>query len=520
MPLGDVDAEPSVAARFWANRRRTPSSRPTGSAPISYVGAVTEIHELTALELAAAIRSGEVSPVEVADHTIDRAERLGPLVGAFSTLTPELAREQAQAAQTSLHQAGAGAQAELPPLLGVPCPIKDLAMVAGVPFGAGSAALSEFVAPVDDGVVTLLREAGTLMVGKTATPEFGLPPYTEPDTGPPARTPWDLSRSAGGSSGGAAAAVAAGIVPIAHGSDGGGSIRIPASASGLVGLKPTRGRVSPGPYGVDGPGLAVNGVLSRDVRDTAAALDVLARPWPGDLHVLAGPATTFLDACDREPGILRVGVLTTPVIDADASVHPACVGAVAETARLLDDLGHEVEAAPVPFAAERWASFEALWSVLALTAPVPAEAEGLLVPLTRWLREKGRSTSGLAYAQAITAIQTTTREAAATWASYDVVLSPTLAQPPAPVGSIRDDSDPAADFAAQVAYTPWTSVWNLTGWPAISLPMHWAEIDGATLPIGVMVGGRHGAEELVLSLAAQLEAARPWSDRRPPVWSA
>lgn len=469
---------------------------------------MTEIHELTALELAAAIRAGETSPTEVLDHTLERAERLGPDVGAFVLLTPDLAREQALAAERALAGDGPGGDA---PLLGVPCPIKDLNMVAGVPVRGGSAALDDVVAPVDDGVVTLLHEAGTLMIGKTNTPELGLPAYTEPDIAPPARTPWDRRRSAGGSSGGAAAAVAAGIVPVAHGSDGGGSIRIPASACGLVGLKPTRGRVSPGPYGVEAAGLAVNGALTRDVRDTGAILDIIARNWPGDTFTAPPPDGSFLDACGRDPGRLRVGVLTEPVIDASAVVDPVCVEAAEGTAALLQELGHHVETAPVPFPPERWASFEALWSVLPLTAPIPPELEDLLVPLTRWLRAKGRSVTGLEYAQAISGIQVTTREAAATWATYDVILTPTLARPPAMIGELRDDDDPAADFAAQVAYTPWTSVWNLTGWPAISLPLHWADDpDGGTLPIGVMLGGRHGAEETLLSLAAQLEAARPW----------
>lgn len=474
---------------------------------------MTEIHDLTARQLATAIRDREVSPVEVVDHTIERAERLGPQVGAFATLTPDLARTQAVAVENALRTGE-----ELPPFAGVPCPIKDLARVAGVPFRAGSAAFLDVVAPVDDGVVTLLNEAGTIMVGKTNTPEFGLPPYTEPDNAPPARTPWDPSRSAGGSSGGAAAAVAAGIVPVAHASDGGGSIRIPASACGLVGLKPTRGRISPGPYGIDGPGLASNGVLTRDVRDTAAFLDLLARSWPGDQFALPGPRTSFLEACERDPERLRIGVLTVPVIDASAAVHPACVEAVHRVAGVLEGMGHRVEPAPVPFAAERWEAFEAVWSVLALTVPIPDADEKKLVPLTRWLRDKGRATSGLAYAEAIAAIQSTTREAAATWMPYDVILSPTLAQPPLPVGAMRDDDDPAADFAAQTAFTPWTSVWNITGWPAISLPLHSLEVDGLELPIGVMLGGAHGSEETLLALATQLEQALPWHQRRPPLW--
>ncbi|HEX2363300.1 MAG TPA: amidase [Jiangellaceae bacterium] len=466
---------------------------------------MTAIHELTALELAASVRRREVSPTEVLDHTLDRASRLGEDVGAFITLTADLAREQARAVERVLL-----AGADLPPLAGVPCPIKDLTMVAGVPFTAGSAALAGTIAPVDDGVVSLLRDAGTLMIGKTTTPEFGLPCYTEPDIAPPARSPWELTRSAGGSSGGAAAAVAAHIVPVAHGSDGGGSIRIPASVCGLVGLKPTRGRVSPGPHGVDGAGLAVSGVLTRDVRDTAVLLDVLARGWPGDLHVLAGPETRFLDACERDPAALRIGVLKTSVIAEDARVDQECIDAVDGAAALLADLGHHVDEAAVPFPAHRWTSFEALWSVLAAAAPIPPEKERLLVPYTRWLRDMGRRVSGVQFAEALSGVQRTTREAASVWARFDVILSPTLARLPARVGELRNDADPAADFAAQVQYTPWTSVWNLTGWPAISLPLHRADVDGATLPVGVMLGGRHGSEETLLALSAQLEHARPW----------
>lgn len=472
---------------------------------------MTEIHELSALELARAVRTGEVSPSEVVDHTLRRAEELDPQLGAFVRMTPELAREEAAAVERALSDG----DAELP-FAGVPCPIKDLTMVAGVPVQYGSAAFGEVVAPVDDGVVTLLRNAGTLMVGKTNTPELGLPAYTEPDIAPPARTPWDLDRSAGGSSGGAAAAVAAGIVPIAQGSDGGGSLRIPASACGLVGCKPSRGRVSPGPYGAESAGLVVQGVVTRDVRDTAAALDVLSSSWPGDVFTLPEPAVSFLDACEHEPRQLRVGVLTDPVIDASAVVDPACRAAAEDTGGLLAELGHHVETAPVPFSPERWSAFEAIWAVQALTAPVPDEGEEFLVPLTRWLRDRGRTVSGVDYARAINAAQLTTREAVATWAPYDVVVAPTLARPPAKIGELRNDADPAADFAAQMAYTPWTSVWNLTGMPAISVPVAWT--GEPPLPIGVMFGGGLGSEAQLLSLAAQVEQARPWRHRRPPVW--
>ena len=398
------------------------------------------------------------------------------------------------------------------PLAGVPNPIKDLNPVEGLPWQAGSAAMRGMVGPADDPIVGWFAEAGTTMLGKTATPEFGLPCYTEPDGRPPTVTPWDVTRSAGGSSGGAAAAVAAGIAPIAHASDGGGSIRIPASACGLVGLKVSRGLISPGAR-PPGPGLGTEGVVSRTVRDTALALDVLAGARPGDTYWAPLAPGGYLAACERAPERLRVGLLTTPVIAADAEVHAACLDAAARAALLLEGLGHEVSEAPVAFAAERWEAFRSVWAVGALGIPLPAEAEPALTPLTRWLRERGRSATGLEYAGAMAAIQVLTREVAQTWADFDVIVSPTLAQPPAPVGSLRDDADPSADFEAQMRFTPWTSVFNLTGRPAISLPLHNARIDGAdspVLPIGVMLGAPFGADDVLLGLSAALESVAPW----------
>ncbi|WP_341360077.1 amidase [Georgenia sp. M64] len=475
---------------------------------------MTNLHELSALDLAAAVRRGEASPHEVVRHTLDRARRLGPQVGAFVHLAEERAYAQAVEAEEQLAAVG-GAGDGLPPFLGVPVPVKDLTMVAGLPFEAGSAALAGFVAPVDDGVVTLLRAAGTFMVGKTTTPELGLPPYTEPDVAPPARTPWDLSRTAGGSSGGAAAAVAAGIVPAAHGSDGGGSLRIPAAACGLVGLKPSRGRVSHGPHGVAGSGLATDGVLTRTVADAAAFLDVLAQPWPGDHYVVPGPRNSFLEAARSKPQGLRIGVLLDPVVVADAPVHAGARAAVERAVRLLEGLGHHVAEAPVPFAPEQWDAFMPLWSVGVLQAPVPREREELLVPLTRWMREIGRSFTALDHADAVSGLQRLARQTALAWSAFDVVLSPTLAQPPVAVGAMRDDADPARDFQAQKAFTPWTSPWNIVGAPAISLPLHREEVDGVELPFGVMLGARLGREEVLLGLAAQLEAADPWPHFAP-----
>ncbi len=468
--------------------------------------------DLSAVDLAAAVRDGEVSPVEVAQDALARAERLDVRLGLFVTRTPELALRQADEAQRRLAHARRTGEA-LPPLLGVPCPVKGLTQVAGVRCTYGSAAFTDLVAPVDDGVTTLLAQAGTLMLGTSNTPELGLPCYTEPAVAPPARTPWDLTRGAGGSSGGAAALVAAGVAPVSHGSDGGGSIRIPASCCGVVGLKPSRGRVSMGPYGVDVTGLPCHGALARTVADAAALLDVLAGPRPGDPSLLPPPRTTFLDATRRDPGRLRVGLLLDPVIAADASVHAACLDAARETADLLADLGHEVVEVAAPFPAERWDAFAAVWAALAASVPVPPEREGVLRPLTRWLRDRGRGTTATEYVGAFAGMQVVTREVGHAWADLDLVLSPTLADLPAPVGALRDDDDPAGDFAAQTRFTPWTSVFNLTGRPAISLPLHWAEHDGALLPVGVMLGAALGDDELLLAVAATLEQARPWHHR-------
>jgi amidase len=463
-----------------------------------------ELTDLDALATARSVRTRAVSAVEVAIAHLERAGRLSPVVGAYARLTPELALARA----AEVDEAVARGE-DLGPLVGVPCPIKDLNPVAGVGLEAGSAALRGNVADVDDDIVGWFAHAGTVMLGKTATPEFGLPCYTEPEGAPAARTPWDLTRSAGGSSGGAAAAVATGLAPIAHASDAGGSIRIPASACGLVGLKASRGRISAGRLRTPGPGLGTDGVLSRTVADTAVALDVLAGRGVGETYLAPPPAATFLDAARREPGRLRVGVLTTPVI-AEADVHPACLAATRATAQALTDLGHQVDEAPVPFPVERWEAFGALWAVGAASVPLPEAAEAALRPLTRWLREAGRATTGVQYATAAAAVQGLTVEVALAWDPFDVILTPTLAQPPSLVGALRNDADPAADFAAQTRFTPWTSVYNLSGRPAISLPLHTAEVDGRRLPIGVMLGARFGAEELLLSLSAQLEAAIGW----------
>ncbi|MDJ1137871.1 amidase [Streptomyces iconiensis] len=481
----------------------------------------TRLHDLTATEQAAAVRAGTVSPVELTDHYLDRMEQLDAAVGAFITTTPELAREQAAAAEDEAFAARREGR-ELPPLHGVPVPVKDLNNVARVRTTMGSAALTDYVPDVDDHVAARLRAGGSPMPGKTNTPEFGIPCYTENRVAPPARTPWDLTRSAGGSSGGAATAVASGLAPVAHASDGGGSIRIPASACGLYGIKPSRGRVSSGPALHDVTGLATSGPLARTVLDAATLLDVLAGPMPGDPYGAPGlaPGDTFAAHADpsRAPSGLRVAVLTQPPLP-DAVVHPECLAAVEGTAKLLRELGHEVDELALPADESMAVSFTKVWSVMATMRPVPEGREELLMPLTRHMRERGAHVPGHEFAKALYTFRTLGQLIAdalmTPGTGYDVILSPTVTQPPVPVGGLRDDADPAAEFAAVGRYTPFTPMFNATGQPAVSLPLHWTP-EG--LPIGVMLGGRYGEDALLVSLSAQLEAAQPWHARRPPVW--
>ena len=465
---------------------------------------MAELTTLSAAEIAGGIAAGEFSAGEVVSAHLDRTVRLNAELGAFARVTGAEALKRAEFIDAAV---ASGSATGL--LGGVPCPIKDLTPVAGVGIEAGSAALKGSVADVDDDIVGWLAEAGTISTGKTATPEFGLPCYTEPAGAPPAVTPWDCAKMAGGSSGGAAVAVATGMAPIAHASDGGGSIRSPASCCGLVGLKASRGRIGPGRLRQPGPGLTTDGVLSRTVADSAVALDVLAGRGQGLTYHAPPQQPGFLESARTPPRKLRIGVLTTPVI-AEAEVHQACLDAVARTVEHLATLGHDVVEAPVPFAVDRWTAFEDIWAVGAATIPLPPSAEGSLRPLTRWLRERGRQVSGVSYADALSALQRLGLEVAEAWDGFDAVLTPTLAQPPLPIGALRNDADPAADFAAQTRFTPWTSVANLSGRPAISLPLHTALIDGAWLPIGVMFTGRFGAEALLLSLATQLEEAVGW----------
>jgi amidase len=478
---------------------------------------MTDLHDLSALDAAAAIRRREVSSSELVEHYLDRIHRLDGQVGAFVTVTEASAREQARQADAQVL-----AGAELPPLHGVPTAIKDLNLTAGVPTKLGSRVHRDFVPALDDHVVTLLRQAGAISLGKTATPELGLPCYTETDIGPPARTPWDTGRLAGGSSGGAAAAVAAGFVPIAQGSDGGGSIRIPASVTGLYGLKPSRGRISRGPLDADSTGLSVLGPLARTVRDAAAFLDATAIPQPGDSS-WAPPlpaGESFLQWCDRTPAKLRIGRYLQPPIPG-AEIDVECRTAWEFASVLLESLGHEVVDIPLPMPPAAIPAFETVWSVSAASAPVSPARESELRPLTRHLRDRGSRVSATEYATAIGVLGLASRQAITATVQYDAVLTPTLAMPPRPIGwfcgTADDPVDPAEDFERQKRFTPFTAVYNATGQPAASLPLHWSA-DG--LPVGVMLVGRPAGEAALLALSAQVEAAAPWADRHPAMWGA
>ncbi len=465
------------------------------------------------MQLAGAIRARELSPVEIADHYLDRIERLDPQVGAYVTVTPERARAEAKLAERAVLDAVD--PADLPPLHGVPVPVKDLNMVNGVRMTFGSDVFADLTGFADDNVVSLLGQAGSVLLGKTATPEFGLPCYTESAVAPPARTPWDLTRSAGGSSGGAAAAVAAGLAPAAQGSDGGGSIRIPSSVCGLFGIKPTRGRISQGPIIPDLFGLSTNGPIARTVRDAALLLDVMAGPMPGDLYAAPPVAGTFLSFADRPPGRLRIARNRQPAVPG-AEVHPDCVAAYEDASALLEELGHEVVDLPPVFGPELVPHFELLWGVMATLTPVAEDQEHRLQPLTRWLRERGRATSAPALFEAHAQLQAAMRAAFPVMDAFDAILHPTLARPPVPVGYFHDQ-EPAENFERQKHFTPFCAAYNISGQPAVNVPLHW---NAEGLPIGVMLAGRLGGEGTLISLAAQLEEARPWTDRKPPVWDA
>jgi amidase len=463
---------------------------------------MAHLHDLTALEQGTAVRSGEVSPAELVEHYLSRVEQLSATVGAFVTVTDELARRQAKLA-------GAGVGDASSPLYGVPTAVKDLNATAGVVTEFGSATMAGNIPDVSDEVVLRMEAAGLVSLGKTSTPEFGSPCYTEPDNAPPARTPWDLERMAGGSSGGAAAAVAAGLVPVAQASDGGGSIRIPASCCGLFGIKASRGRVSNAPF-VPGIGLGTAGPLARTTLDAAAYLDLVTGYEWGDPFPAAPPERPFVEEIGIDPGCLRIALTTEAPIDTE--VDPACVAATRDAAELLASLGHDVEeAAPDWGGQDLMEDFLPVWQAIPALYPIADPTE--LSPLNQWYLEGAVATTSPVYAGAIGRLQLRARRITALWADYDLLLTPTLAMPPAPLGWETEPEDPREQFDRAACFTPFTAAFNVTGQPAVSLPLHWTD-DG--LPIGVQLVGPPLGEALLFRVSSQLEAARPWIDRRPP----
>ena len=467
------------------------------------------IHELTALEQADAIHRGDFTAVEATESYLRRIELLDPGLAAFVHVCAERALDQARAADRALRSGKPKS-----PLHGVAVPIKDLNLVTGIPTRFGSAAL-DLTPPMSDFFVERLEKAGTITLGKTSTPEFGLTCYTEPAGRGPTRNPWDRDRSPGGSSGGAAAAVAAGLAPVAQGSDGGGSIRIPASTCGLVGIKPTRGRVSNGPLADSLGELAVNGPLARTVADAAALLQMMSGNEPGDHFIAPNDEAGFLTSATQPPSTLRIGCFADPVI-ADCVVDAQILSVFEETTRTLRHLGHSVEGIELAVPPTLVGHFETLWSALAASIPLSPEHELSLRPITTWLRERGKDATAVQLASAVSATRSATRSILQQFAPFDVILTPTLAALPALIGSLRNDADPAADFEAQKNFTPFTALVNMTGQPAISVPVGWTS-NG--LPIGMHLIGRPYDEATLIQLAGQLELAMPWRHRYSELWS-
>lgn len=456
-----------------------------------------------ALEQARLIRSREVSPLELVELYLERIERLNPSLGSYFTVMAEAAIATAKDQTERLLQTDPG---ELPPFFGIPISIKDLTPVAGECCSYGLSVAKNRIAAEDAGVVTRLRQAGFVLLGKTATSEIGSTPFTEPRGFPPARNPWNLDYTPGGSSGGAAASVAAGLAAIAHGTDGGGSIRGPAFCCGLVGLKPSRGRVSLAPVGDRMNGLSTDGPIARTVADAAALLDVMAGYTVGDPYWLPDPEPSFLAATERSPGRLRIGYTTdfSPVGAADA----ACTQAVMDTAKRLEGLGHMVE--PLQINLNQLVEpLIAVWQT-GVDVGVPWFVMG---KLNRWLYWRSRRRSAGQYLTAVNQMQIAARQIVATLLPYDAALFPVFLHPTIRVGEWA--SLPAHKMFQKIVH--WVApspILNATGQPGIALPTGFT---ANGLPLGVQLVGRPADEVTIIALAAQLEQDQPWIQHRPAI---
>ncbi|MBE9054248.1 amidase [Nostocales cyanobacterium LEGE 11386] len=451
-----------------------------------------------ALELANLIRRREVSPLELVKLYLERIEQLNPQLGSYFTVMAELAIADAKAKTEIL-----ATTSELPPLFGVPISIKDLNAVAGVPCTYGNPALLENIPNYDDGVVTRIKQAGLIILGKTATSEIGSFPYSEPTGFPPARNPWNLEYTPGGSSGGAAAAVAAGLCAIAQGSDGGGSIRGPAACCGLVGIKPSRGRVTHAPVGNRLAGIATNGPIARTVADAAALLDTMSGYFTGDPYWLPNPEPSFLAATKEKLGNLRIAFSTSipPLGEADAN----CRQGVMQTVQLLAQLGHTIEEKCPDFSG-LVEPFQAVWQAGVAASGIPVEA---LQPVNRWLLARTGSVGE--YLQAVSQMQIVARQIVAFFDTVDVLVLPVYLHSPIRIGEWANLS-PEETFQKIIHWVAPCPAANATGQPAIALPVGF---DSNNLPISVHLMGKPAAEATLISLAAQLEAAKPWIQYRP-----
>ncbi len=469
-----------------------------------------ELSTLDATAQAELVRGGELTAVDLVDAAIARIEQLNPAINAVIGTFYERACEQAAVASTDA------------PFAGVPFLLKDIvAEYEGTPIAEGSAFLAgNYVSPADCELVRRYRQSGLIILGKTNTPEFALMPTTEPAQFGASRNPWNTDLTTGGSSGGSAAAVAAGMVAAAHGNDGGGSIRVPSSCCGLVGLKPTRGRNSFAPYYGDvASGLLCDHVLTRSVRDSASMLDVTSGPAAGDPYWPRTPERPFAEEVGREPGRLRIGLGTAPPNGAVA--HADCVAAAEATARLCEELGHDVVEASPQIDGGRlfkafgnvWAGF-LCWAVKDWAGRSGREPEEKYFEPATWRTYlHGQRQSSGDYLLAVQTLQQVSRDVARFYDDHDVWLTPTLAQPPMPLGYFDYTPETRHQHIARLGeYTCFTLIGNASGQPGISLPLHWNEQD---LPIGVQLLGRYGDEATLIRLAGQLERARPWSHRRP-----
>src|ERR671937_140107 len=451
---------------------------------------------LSALDQARLVRERALSAVELVEEYLGRIEQLDPQLNAYVTVCGDDALAAAQAPVDG-------------PFSGVPTPIKDLVDTAGIRTTYSCKAFADNVPAEDAELARRIRAAGFIVLGKSNTPEFGTTAITESDLNGICRNPWDASRTPGGSSGGAAAAVAAGLAPIAQGSDGGGSIRIPASCCGLFGLKPSRGRTSPAPRG-DAYGFSVAGSLARTVADAAAFLDAIAGPEPGDQYVAPPPARPFLEEIGVPPGRLRVALVLEP--PTRGRVDAACTTAAGDAARLLEQLGHDVDEVSIAWHGD---DLGELFALVWQTIPTLYRADrSQLDPLNAAFAERAAATSSSDYVGAYVQLQTYGRRVAAFCAGYDIVLTPTLALPPVAVGWVREPDDPWEQYARALRFTPFTPAVNVAGLPAASVPLAWTD-DG--LPVGVQLIASFGGEAVLFRVSAQIEEARPWAERRPPV---